>query len=938
MTGHVGPRESSLMTQIKPTYEELEARLAELQNRLEQAEQRISALGAPEIERLQQAELNSKAVLDAILEHIPEGITVAAREKQAILVESRYVLDLQSKKPRREQVSLREGLGTRRMYHADGKTPAQIEELPLWRATMKGEIVKDEEWVLLGRHNQPITLMINAGPIRDSSGNVTGGIAAWRDVTDRKQLEIKLRHREEQFTRMFSINPDPISLACVETGTFIDVNRAFLEATGYSREETIGMDTARFWESLNRLEEFRRIIRRDGECCNFEAGYKKKSGEVRQCVLSAKLFVLNDRPTILSVTHDITERKKAEEALRQNEQLLTKVLDALPVGVFIIGKDGRITRVNPAGKKIWGGVNYDIGKEDFDRYKAWWVATGERVTPAEWGAARTLALGETTLNQQLLIEGFDGQKRYILNSAVPLRDPDEGITGAVVVNEDITARHGAEAALRQSEEKYRQLVETATVLIIQTDLEGRVTFLNEYAKEFLGYDDTAIGTHLVDLFNLKDEAERKALIEQVVEVLEQRAHVPYIESESCNNTGEWAWVGWTIRPVSDEEGNVREMLGVGLDVTERKLAEEALRRSEQQFRTLIEAMPTLVWTLKPDGEVEYVNQRWVEYMGMSPDEGPKWMEAVHPEDREQTAESVRRTIEQGESYEIECRLRRHDGVYRWHLSRALPLRDNNGNIFRWFGTSTDIHGHKMIEQDLRRTAAELERSNKELEEFAYVASHDLQEPLRMITGYLKLIERRYKGRLDQDADEFIAYAVDGATRMQQLIADLLAYSRVGTRGHALIPIDLKRPFERAQADLWTTIVETGAKLTHDPLPVVNGDETQLAQLFLNLIGNAIKFRSERTPEIHVGVKAENDSYLFYVRDNGIGFDQRYAPKMFLVFQRLHTRQKYPGTGIGLAICKKIIDRHGGRIWVESEPGKGSTFYFTLPKVGGEPWK
>ena len=236
-------------------------------------------------------------------------------------------------------------------------------------------------------------------------------------------------------------------------------------------------------------------------------------------------------------------------------------------------------------------------------------------------------------------------------------------------------------------------------------------------------------------------------------------------------------------------------------------------------------------------------------------------------------------------------------------------------------------------EELKQAVEALELSNRDLEQFAYVASHDLQEPLRMVSSFTQLLAKRYRGKLDKDADEFIDYIVAGAKRMQALISDLLTYSRVDTRGESFGPVDSEATFNQAMANLRLAIEEGEAVITHDPLPPLIADNSQIVQLFQNLLGNAIKFRSKEPPRIHVSARQDNNEWVFSFRDNGIGIAPEYFDRVFVIFQRLHGREEYPGTGTGLAICKRIVERHGGRIWVESELNKGSTFYFAISPVG-----
>jgi light-regulated signal transduction histidine kinase (bacteriophytochrome) len=232
--------------------------------------------------------------------------------------------------------------------------------------------------------------------------------------------------------------------------------------------------------------------------------------------------------------------------------------------------------------------------------------------------------------------------------------------------------------------------------------------------------------------------------------------------------------------------------------------------------------------------------------------------------------------------------------------------------------------------ELKEANTNLLSSNQELEQFAYVASHDLQEPLRAVNSYAQLITRKYQGNLDAKADKYLGYIMEGATRMQQLISDLLEFSRVGTRGKSLGLTDCEALLSQVLDNLKVAIAESHAIITHDPLPTLMGDETQLMQLLQNLIANAIKFHREEPPRVHIKAEKRENEWVFSVSDNGIGMEPEYFERIFTIFQRLHSKSEYPGTGIGLAVCKKIVERHGGRIWVESQPGVGTTFYFTIP--------
>lgn len=360
-------------------------------------------------------------------------------------------------------------------------------------------------------------------------------------------------------------------------------------------------------------------------------------------------------------------------------------------------------------------------------------------------------------------------------------------------------------------------------------------------------------------------------------------------------------------------------------------AEEALHESEKKYRRIVETANEGIWIVDPQYRITYLNKRTAEMLGYTRDEmtGRSALDFTDEEGKTTLRLNMekRRQDIKG-SYEF--KLIHQDGSVIWTIVNINPLFNKEGKFQGSLSMLTDITNRKMMEDELKNTMKKLQKSNLELEQFAYVASHDLQEPLRMITSFLQLLQRRYEGQLDSNADEFIEFAVDGATRMQNLIQDLLAYSRVTTKGKEFKNLKMEEPLEKALMNLKISIEENKAQITNDPLPIITADYYQMIQLLQNLIGNAIKYRSEKTPQIHISAQKEDNHWLFNIKDNGIGIDLQYADRIFMIFKRLHTIEEYQGTGIGLAITKKIVERHGGKIWVESEPEKGSTFYFTLP--------
>jgi PAS domain S-box-containing protein len=500
------------------------------------------------------------------------------------------------------------------------------------------------------------------------------------------------------------------------------------------------------------------------------------------------------------------------------------------------------------------------------------------------------------------------------------------------VQSDSIERGRAEEALRDQEEKYRLLIDGVQDYAIFTlDPHGMVVSWNAGAERIKGYKaDEIIGQNFSRFYLQSDIDQGKPKAELLIAAADGRSET---EHWRVRKGGSRFWANVVITAARNSSGTLLGFSEISRDISERK-------ETEAKYRGLLEAAPDAMVVVNQDGEIVLLNVQAEKQFGYRRDElvGQKVKNIIPKGFAERLLADGLRSVEDALAQQIgtgiELTGRRKDGGEFPIEIMLSPLESSEGILVT--AAIRDITGRKKSEQHLVKTVLELKRSNDELQQFAYVASHDLQEPLRMVASYTQLLAKRYKGRLDSEADEFIAYAVDGSNRMQGLIQDLLAYSRSGTNEKALREVSSEKALQDALSNLQATIQESGALVTHDLLPAITSDDTQLVQVFQNLVGNAIKYRSAEVPHVHVSAtKNGGKDWIFSVRDNGLGIDPQYFERIFVLFQRLHGREQFKGTGIGLTICKKIVERLGGRIWVESQPGEGSNFYFNLPEREGK---
>ncbi|WP_375510238.1 GAF domain-containing protein [uncultured Nostoc sp.] len=585
-------------------------------------------------------------------------------------------------------------------------------------------------------------------------------------------------------------------------------------------------------------------------------------------------------------------------------------------------------------------------------------------------------------------EFYPPQKCWLQVHAYPAKD------GLSVYFQDITERQRTAEALRESEERWQLALHGNNDGIWDWNLKTNEVFFSTRWKEMLGYKDHEVSNGWDEWTKRIHPDERDWVLQAFQDHFAKKTPFYVCEYRVQCQDGSYKWILDRGQALWDASGDILRMVGSYTDITERKQADEELKwqnlRSQlfaeitlkireslqideilkttvTEVQKLLQADRVLIFQLQADGSGTVVQEAvlpgWPVILGKNifdPCFKEEYLERYR-----QGRISAMKDIQAADLQPCHREFLQQFAV-RANLVVPILVRDSIWGLLlahqcaaprQWNNFETELLQQlgnqigialsqaQLLEKESQQSQ-ELARSNAELEQFAYVASHDLQEPLRMVTSYLQLLERRYKSQLDANADQFITYAVDGARRMQTLINDLLNYSRVSSRGQPFMQVDCNVVLAGAIANLQLAIAESKAVVTHETLPQVMADATQLTQVFQNLIANAIKFCQNQQPRIHIGVAKGDinldgeslnvipsaDEWLFWVRDNAIGLESQYAERIFIIFQRLHGRGKYPGTGIGLAICKKIIERHGGRIWVESKPGQGSTFYFTIPDI------
>ena len=632
-----------------------------------------------------------------------------------------------------------------------------------------------------------------------------------------------------------------------------------------------------------------------------------------------------------SVQRDSSQRLFAEESLRESEERYRMLVDGVEVyAIFMMDPQGQILSWNAGAERIKGYSAEEIIGHNFSCFFP--PEDIERGRPEE--VLRMTAASGRREEQGMRVRK-DGSRFLASVTFTALRDSAGNLRGFSEFSHDLSESE-------ESGAKYRGLLEAAPDAMVVVNQAVEIVLLNVQAEKQFGYRrDELVGQKVKNIIP-KGFAERLVAdgLRSAEDALAQQIGTG-IELTGRRKNGSEFPIEIMLSPLESTEGIL--VTAAIRDISVRKAAEKHLAQMEGRYRGLLEAAPDAMVVVNQAGEIVLLNVQAEKQFGYRRDElvGQKVKNIIPEGFAERLLADALRSAEDALAQQIgtgiELNGRRKNGSEFPIEIMLSPLESAEGILVT--AAVRDITMRKKAEAHLLQKVEELNRSNEELEQFAYIASHDLQEPLRMVASYTQLLSRRYKGKLDSNADEFISFAVDGASRMQRLIKDLLAYSRVGTRAKDLFDTSSEEALQQALINLRGAVEESGAQVTHDPLPIVVADEMQLIQLFQNLVGNAIKYQNPGTPRVHISAARDGEKrWTFSVRDNGLGIDSQYFERIFGMFQRLHKREEFEGTGVGLAICKKIVERHGGSISVKSELGHGSTFSFALGESEKSPAK
>lgn len=766
-------------------------------------------------------------------------------------------------------------------------------------------------------------------------------IAAIRDVSLRRSADAHLAQMEARYRGLLEAAPDAM-VVVNQASEIVLLNVQAEKQFGYRRDELLGQPVKAiipdgFAERLvadgtrSAADALAQQIgtgieltgrRKDGGEFPIELMLSPLESPEGTLVTTAIRDISLRRDAEKHLTQMEVRRRLAEDALRESEERYRMLIDGVKDhAIFMMDTRGQVISWNAGAERIKGYSASEIIGRNFACFFP--AEAIERGRPEE-------VLRLTMLNGQHEEQGMrvrkDGSPFLASVTFTALRDAAGNLRGFSEFSRDLTESKEAEA-------KYRGLLEAAPDAMIVVNQAGQIVLLNLQAeKQFGYYRDELVGQPVTNIIP-EGFAERliadgtrtaaEALAQQIgtgIELVGRRKDLSEFPLELM------------LSPLDSPSGIL--VTAAIRDISVRKAAAKNLEQMEGRYRGLLEAAPDPMVLLDHTGGIVLVNTQTERQFGYRRGElvGKPIEQIIAGESVGRLLTSVLQASEpsrvDGAPTGVEINGRHQAGrIFPLEVTLS-PLRVPEGMLLTM--AIRDVTTHKQAEAQLMQTMVELNRSNEELGQFAYIASHDLQEPLRMVASYTQLLSKRYAGKLDADADEFIAFAVDGANRMQRLIQDLLAYSRLGTKPQEVSETSSEDALEHATMNLGRAIEDSGALVTHDRLPAVLADEGQLVQLFQNLVGNAIKYQSPGVPRIHVSSVREGASkWMFSVRDNGLGIEPKYFEKIFGMFQRLHRREEFAGTGIGLAICKKIVERHGGSISVESELGKGSTFRFAL---------